>query len=253
MPDSTTLLSTWEAGQMSGETERAVLLHSLVHPQADRDQLSAVPIGARDAELAALRRDLFGANAGFRLECPHCGEQLEFELDPVEVLAAAGGESVAGPPITGPGLPVRREVTVESWTVRYRTPTAGDVAAAVAAGPARARAVLLDSCLLGASRDGVPVPLSRLPAEVVAEVVAAAAAADPQADPQVAVPCPACPERVPVVFDVAATLWSELDRWARGALLDVHRLALAYGWNEPEVLALSPARRRYYLDLVADD
>src|SRR6187551_2966273 len=112
MPDSTTLLSTWEAGQVTGATERAVLLHSLVHPQADRDQLSAVPIGARDAELAALRRDLFGAGAGFRLECPHCGEQLEFELDPVEVLAAAGqaagepdagGRAASGQAVEGPG------------------------------------------------------------------------------------------------------------------------------------------------------
>ena len=40
-----------------------------------------------------------------------------------------------------------------------------------------------------------------------------------------------------------------LDAWARATLLDVHLLATAYGWSEPEVLALSALRRRYYLEL----
>jgi hypothetical protein len=31
---------------------------------------------------------------------------------------------------------------------------------------------------------------------------------------------------------------------------DVHELARAYGWSEPEVLALSPWRRAAYLALV---
>ena len=248
MADATTLLSTWEAGQATGETGRALLLHALVRPRAGRDELFSVPIGTRDAELAGLRRELFGPRAGFRLECPHCGEQLEFELDLAEVLAGGAAENRTESPPVG-----ERELTVGPWLVRYRSPTAGDVAVAVAAGPARARAVLLEACLLGASRSGRSVPVAQLPAEVVAEVAASAAAADPRADPQIAMPCPACAERVPVVFDVAATLWVELDTWARAALLDVHLLARAYGWNEPEVLALSPARRRYYLELVADD
>ena len=37
---------------------------------------------------------------------------------------------------------------------------------------------------------------------------------------------------------------------AKRLLMDVHLLARAYGWSEAEVLALSPARRRFYLEMV---
>jgi hypothetical protein len=33
-------------------------------------------------------------------------------------------------------------------------------------------------------------------------------------------------------------------------LLEVHALASHYGWTEPDVLALPPARRRAYLEMV---
>jgi hypothetical protein len=78
----------------------------------------------------------------------------------------------------------------------------------------------------------------------------AAAAADPGADIGLDVPCSECGYRAKAVFDIASSLWAELDSWARGTLFDVHVLAAAYGWTEPEVLALSPARRRRYLELV---
>jgi hypothetical protein len=247
MPDSTTLLSTWEAGQATGENDRALLLHALARPDADRDELLAVPVGVRDAELADLRGALFGRPAGFRLACPHCAEQMEFDLDLVEVLAGSGAS------IDGSVLSEHRRVTVDDWSIRFRLPTAGDVAAAVAAGPDRARSVLLARCLIEARRAGDQVPVAQLPSAVVAAVGQAAAEADPRTDVRVQVPCPACGESVAVVFDVAQTLWSDLDRWARSTLLDVHLLAGAYGWSEPEVLALSPVRRRYYLELVADE
>jgi hypothetical protein len=35
-------------------------------------------------------------------------------------------------------------------------------------------------------------------------------------------------------------------------LLEVHQLARAYGWSERETLALTPRRRRRYLELVSD-
>ena len=40
------------------------------------------------------------------------------------------------------------------------------------------------------------------------------------------------------------------DKVAR-ILREVHTLAAAYGWSEAEILALSPARRRVYLELAA--
>jgi hypothetical protein len=45
-------------------------------------------------------------------------------------------------------------------------------------------------------------------------------------------------------------LWSEIDGFCRRSLHQVHRLALAYGWTEAQILSLSPTRRGYYLGLV---
>ena len=76
------------------------------------------------------------------------------------------------------------------------------------------------------------------------------AAADTDADLGVDLSCVACGHDWRAAFDVAEHVWSDVDTAARRLLLDVHRLACAYGWREPDVLALSAARRHYYLELV---
>lgn len=153
----------------------------------------------------------------------------------------AGGET---------GGPAPAELRDGEWTVRFRPPTVGDLRAAAAAGPDRAREVLLGRCLLAVTRAGRPVDPGELPEHVQARVAEECAAADPGADLRLDVPCPDCGHRTKALFDIAAALWAELDAWARGTLLDVHLLATAYGWTEPEVLALSPLRRRRYLEMV---
>ena len=50
--------------------------------------------------------------------------------------------------------------------------------------------------------------------------------------------------------DIAGFFWAELDAWARRLLREIHTLARFYGWSEAEILALSPLRRRCYLEMV---
>ena len=76
------------------------------------------------------------------------------------------------------------------------------------------------------------------------------AAADPQADVELALSCPACGHAWPAAFDIASFLWTEVDAWARVLLHEIHALASAYGWREADILALSPRRRRAYLELI---
>jgi hypothetical protein len=80
-------------------------------------------------------------------------------------------------------------------------------------------------------------------------VIARMAEADPQADVQLDLSCPACRHRWLAVFDIVSFLWSEIDASARRTLQDVHRLATAYGWREPDILALTPWRRQVYLEM----
>ncbi|GGJ08328.1 T4 family baseplate hub assembly chaperone [Streptomyces brasiliensis] len=233
------LLATWEAGLVEAPAGRATLLHRTARPDLDPGALPRRPLGEREADLFALRRALFGERLQVRLECRACGADMEFDLDAGEFARS----------LDGPGEHVVR-LAEDGWDVEFRLPAAADLAAAARA--ADPRAALLARCLVSAERDGTAVPADALPAPVQRRIAEAVEAADPGADVALNVNCPECGAATRAELDIASYLWTELDAWARDVLLDVHLLATAYGWSEPEVLALSPLRRRYYLELCAD-
>ncbi|MBD0672454.1 hypothetical protein [Streptomyces sp. CBMA156] len=246
------LLATWEAGLAAGRAGRALLLHTVARPGVGAAELLAVPLGERDAELFGLRVELFGEKLDVRVGCPGCAEEMEFAFEAGQLLGAArpaaGARTVSAPPSVTEAL----RVELDGWRVRFRLPTPGDLAAAEQAPGGLARAVLLERCVLTAEHDGEPVAARQLPEPVQRRLAEAAAAADPCADVRLNLSCPGCGEPALAELDIASYLWEELDDWARATLLDVHLLATAYGWSETEILALSPLRRRYYLELCAD-
>ena len=249
------LLATWEAGLDRDAPGRALLLHRAARPEAGTEALLSVPVGRRAADLFALRRALFGERMQVRVECASCAEAMEFDLD-------------AGRFARPPDDPAFEEgvlrVVEGGWVVDFRLPTVADLAAvaraladpATALDPPDPQQLLLTRCTVAAARDGKPVPAAQLPGALPEKVrrrlAEEAERADPAAEITLNIACPECGEATPAELDIADYLWTELDAWARDVLLDVHLLATAYGWSEPEVLALSPQRRRYYLELCAD-
>ncbi|GGK74484.1 T4 family baseplate hub assembly chaperone [Mangrovihabitans endophyticus] len=234
------LLAGWELGLSADQSRRAVLLHSLARPGEPADGLLGVSVGERDADLVRLRRRLFGDAVPLRCACAACGEELEFTFDlaVIPVRAVPAGE---------------QRVASGDWTVLVRPPTTGDLLAVGAAPPQQARRVLLAACVVEAAQGGRPADAGDLPADVCRRVAEACAAADPQADITLTTTCVACGQQTAAALDIGAVLWAELDHWARSLLLDVHLLARTYGWTEAEVFALSPLRRRYYLELAGHD
>jgi endogenous inhibitor of DNA gyrase (YacG/DUF329 family) len=233
------LLAAWEAGLAAPPAGRALLLHRTARPDLDDRTLPELPVGEREADLFALRRTLFGERMQVRMDCAECGADMEFELDAGE-FARTPGER--------PDPAVR--VEHGGWRVEFRLPAVADLTAA--ARTPDPRAALLARCLVTAEHDGRAVTAADLPAAVQRRIAEAAEAADPAADVTLNVACPECGRATRAELDIASYLWTELDAWARDLLLDVHLLATAYGWSEPEILALSPLRRRYYLELCAD-
>jgi hypothetical protein len=73
---------------------------------------------------------------------------------------------------------------------------------------------------------------------------------DPLAMIRLDLRCAQCGHVWQSLFDVASLLWTDVDRWARMFLHEVHLLARAYGWTERDVLRLSDARREHYLGMV---
>jgi hypothetical protein len=233
------LLATWEAGLAEAPAGRAQLLHSTARPDLDAAALPAVPLGERESDLFALRRALFGERMQVRLDCHACGADMEFELDAGRFTRSL---TTAGQPVV--------ELTEDGWDITFRLPAAADLT--TAARSVDPRAALLARCLVSAVHHGTPRTADTLPVPVQQRIAEAVAAADPGADVTLNVGCPECGTATRAQLDIASYLWTELDAWARDVLLDVHLLATAYGWSEPEILALSPMRRRYYLELCAD-
>lgn len=200
----------------------------------------SLPLGRRDAQLLELQRALFGPQLEAVTRCPHCGERLELNLR-VDDLRAA--ESVTPDPIIA--------LECQGYHVRSRLPDSADLAAAAQAADVEgARELLMQRCLLEASCRGVALLPQDLPDDVVAQLGQALSAADPQANTELALQCPACEHRWAEAFDIASYLLDSLSHWAERCLDQVHTLALAYGWSEAQILALSPARRARYIERV---
>ncbi|WP_374943177.1 hypothetical protein [Sphingomonas sp.] len=225
------ILDVHDAGRDRSPTARAVLLAGLHDTPGEGADPLDLPVGARDARLIALRQDWFGTGVDCLSECDSCGETIEvgFDLRAVRAPAAETGARV--------------EVEAEGRSWRARVPTSRDLLAAEARrSVAGARATLLERCLLA--------PAAEPGEDAAAAVATALAACDAQADVLLDVACPLCGTRAALPFDIAAHLWSELDRWADALLDDVHDLASAYGWSERDILHLPPARRLAYLERV---
>ncbi|KUO08468.1 hypothetical protein [Streptomyces sp. DSM 15324] len=238
MADPRELLAAWEIGLAlpASSPRRAVLLHALARPGRAADDLLGVPVGTRDADLLGLRAALFGDVLSVRTGCPACGADLEFDVDARGLAATA--------PTAGP-----EPLTDGDWSVRFRLPTPADLLAVGDGAAEDPRRRLAARLVVEARRGDRAVPADRLPERVVHLLAEAVAAADPAADISFAMACPDCGGQVRAQLDIATYLWDELDSWARTTLADVHALASSYGWTEPDVLALSPLRRRYYLEL----
>jgi hypothetical protein len=228
--DPAGLLAAWEGGARQAPLERALRLFSAATGIAP-DTAAGWDLGSRDRVLATLLEGSAGPVAAACLDCAGCGERLDV---PVELAA------VPRSPIREPGARLRTEVP--GATVSFRLPTTEDVRAVHGLDPAEARWLLLERCL----GPEAPAVASE---EAALAVEAAMERACPGGAVEVVVGCPGCGATTTAALDVAVLLWAEIEARAVALLRDVHALALAYGWTEPDVLALSPVRRAAYLEM----
>lgn len=237
---SAELLEAWERGQGQPAAEWAVDLLAAACPGAEPASVASWSIGRRDAGLLTLRERTFGPHLACAVTCPACAESLELAFDAADIRTARP-ESVGGAAET-------LSVSLAGYEVDFRLPNSLDLLADPAG---LSRLGLLKRCVVAARRGGESAAVEALPPAVVEAVETGMAEADPQADPRLALDCPSCGHAWQAPFDVLSFFRAELNAWAARLLWEVHRLAAAYGWREADVLALSPNRRRFYLEAVA--
>jgi hypothetical protein len=238
------LLGAWERGLDKPLLQRALLLLRAAYPQEPEEWLAALSIGQRDAELFALREQLFGVEMACVEVCPQCGQRLDLTLNAAEIRASCAT-----------ALESEAALRVGAYELEFRCPNSEDLAAALTESTDRndvddVRSRLIERCLLSAKLSGTHIAPTQLPDEIVAAVSEQMARADPLADIQLAVACASCGHHWRAAFDIVSFLWREIESLAARLLRDVHKLASAYGWQEKEILALTPVRRQFYLALL---
>ncbi len=257
------LIEIWERGANQPPYAQALLLLAAALPDQPVDRLAGWNIGRRDAALLALRESLFGDRLVAVAGCPRCGERIELNFCTADIRVPYAGGEKAGDSV----LPTRQVlVDGSAYTVCLRAPTTHDLIE-MARERDRAREVdrsggsppplqvqdqksLFYRLVVSAERENRPVLPADLPVEVLADCAQALAEYDPQADVQLALRCPDCGYAWEAPFDIVSYLWHEIETWVGRLLREVHLLASAYGWNEGDILSLSPMRRRRYLEMV---
>ncbi|MEM9267056.1 MAG: phage baseplate protein [Cyanobacteria bacterium P01_F01_bin.13] len=234
------LLQVWERGLSVSSVHRALYLLSVGFPDYSWEDLTQLSIGRRDALLLTLREWLFGTQLASVATCPNCGEELEFTFSTGDVRVSENRILTTG-----------SSLEMEGYIVHFRLPNSLDLdAVAHCSTPAAIEQQLLQRCIMSASYQKTDCEFIDLPETILDTLTARIAKEDPQADIEIALTCPACDHQWQSPFDILQFLWHELHAWAQRTLVDVHRLASAYGWREADILAMAPQRRQIYLGMV---
>jgi hypothetical protein len=244
-PNAEELLRVWEEQRDAHPVRRAVGVLATAAPEIGWDGWMRAPIGARDDALLGLLERLFGSELHTVAACPQCGERIESTFRASDV-GGIGGDARA-PAASAPSL----RLHADGFDVEYRLPCSDDLLQVAAeAGGTAVDVQLLRRCVSRAQQGDAIVDAAALPNDVVERITDGMAEHDPGADVRVRLECPVCAAVWELHFDIVSYFLSELDDWAYRILADIHVLASAYGWRESDVLALSPPRRRFYLEMV---
>jgi len=228
-PSAEAIVEIWEQGLYQQPVDRALTILSVLTDRP-RQELAAMTLERRDSLLIQRRAQLFGGSFSGSSTCAHCGCDVEVSVSADEL-----------------DIPEERFVVkVADTELTVQMPTSIDLAAAARCDTvAAARRELIRRCIQGSQRDGD----DSLGDDVV---VAVEAELDRRAGVSAGVvhlTCPDCSHDWELELDVAGFMWREIEILAVRLLRQVDVLARRYGWSEQAILALSPGRRRFYLEL----
>lgn len=225
----TELLVVWEDGQELSSLERSMLAVRTWETVGDE---TTVSIDDLNRQVLRLRSLLFGKDIEFYATCDECGEPLEFTVDASQF--ASEEATVSEDPLLIGGV-----------EVECHPPTAADLVAA--AGMPDPPRWVAERCVR--AKDDAVEQIPNLTHEDVGLIEDWLREQHPLLEVIFAIACPGCGHEWDQLLDIDGLLWRDIDSEARRLLEDVDRLARSYGWNEADILAMSPQRRARYLEL----
>jgi len=235
--DNEQLILAWEESARLSPAQRSLLILQRFAPNQE-GSAAELAVGERDRRLLLLRKDWFGDDVEGITQCPQCQTKVEIEF------------SISSLPAPERVL-TSRMTCIDDYQVQWRLPSAGDLAELADQGDAnRVRDGLLQRCLIEVKRGEARVDSLDCPEDIIQKIGEEMAAVDPLADSRFDLRCPVCQFHWLASFDIGSFLWREIDTWARKLLLEVHALAISYGWSEQSILAMSAVRRKQYLEML---
>lgn len=245
------LVSAWERALGQPPVHQALVLLSVASPESSPEELAHLSVGQRDARLLTFRERLFGSQLNSITACPRCRQRIELVFNVADIRVKPAPAHTLDP--AG-----ETTMSMDGYRVQFRLPNSLDLSSMDATTDVnQAREYLLRRCIQSVVREGAngddvePMDdVRRLPMTIIEAIAERMTDADPQADTRLALRCPDCHHEWHAVFDIASYLVGEIHDWVAHVLREVHHLARAYGWHESDILAMTPTRRRAYLELL---
>jgi len=208
-------------------------------------------IGDREALLLHIRALTFGERIDCVLTCPSCHTRLASDLHVRDLLVTPPADALEW------HTTEVRDGDAGTYHVTFQLPTGADqerVASEASRSPDAAAVLLVALCIRELRRDaGANLPIdSDLPPCVVTHLDDLLQHLDPQAELRLELPCAVCAAEFSTVFDTASFLLREIESHGSGIYREVHAIARHYHWSEADILAMTPAKRGRYLDLIAE-
>jgi hypothetical protein len=192
----------------------------------------------RDRLLVAIYRRAFGDRIENTLTCARCDNRFDIDFS-LESLTATLER-----PRSAPSVRTVSAGTFETeHGVKFRLPTGRDERALSALPSDEAERRLLRDCIVEGN-------VEQIDGDALQDLFAEVA---PLVDLTLDARCPECHRAHAVHFDIQTYLLSALIGDQRRLQLEVHRLALAYGWSLADILSLRRSERRHFVELIENE
>ncbi len=213
------------------------VLDAIGESAVDADIVSRLTVADRQYLMLRLAALLGGEQMWLKVDCGHCGEPFDVELQRCELPVKAAGDSF--PEVS---------LHLENWDIKARVPNGQDQQAISQISEDEALLTLLQQCICSVNGESPHADFSRLLNE--AEIEAIDEALDevaPAVCDRLLVSCPECHTEQSALLDHYANIG--LDEYF--FYDEIHTLASHYHWSEAEILDLPRTKRRRYLQLIS--
>jgi hypothetical protein len=235
------ILRAWERGIGRNAYERAIDILAEAESDVSTDELAALPIGEVEKRLLAIRQATFGRRFCARFSCPACSERLEFHFSSDDFRDTESSNSNSEP----------APLHIGEFALELRLPNSADLGlAARCTGVEAARQLLARRCVNKAYLHGAVIAAEEVPDSLIGDIAQHLETSDPVDEKTLEITCPSCEARSQSRFDIASFFWAEIEAEALHLFRDIHCLARGYGWREVDILAMTPMRRRVYLEML---